>query len=175
MKLVLDYREPGQSESVLRFDIDLWSYNKPILLVRHTTTNVSDKEVEELKVYCMMDFDIGGPSSYRDDVGSFSEEKGIMYVFDESSLGVALASRPDPDGWEISSPTHLRLDEANHDLKNNSQNEPQDIAAATQWNFGELKANRSSTVEVALVAATSKDEYETLIAEAWRLFPKKVR
>ncbi|TFG06572.1 hypothetical protein EU522_01485 [Candidatus Thorarchaeota archaeon] len=175
MKLTLDYREPEQVESCLGFDIDIWSHNKPILLMRHTTTNVSTKEVEELKVYHMMDFDIGGPSSYKDDIGAFSKEKGIMYAFDESSLSVALASRPNPDGWEISPPIHLRLDETNNDLNNNLQNGPRDIATAIQWNLGDLKPNKSAVVEIALVATTSQDELEALVAEAWRLFDKKVR
>ena len=175
MKLALDYQETGHVEPFLRFDIDIWSHNKPILLMRHTTANVSEKVVEDLKVYHIMDFDIGGPSSYKDDIGSFSKEKGIMYAYDESSLSVAVASRPNPDGWEISPPTHLRLDETNHDLNNNPQNGPRDIATAIQWNLGELEPKKSAVVEVALVAASSQDELEALIAESWRLFDKKVR
>ncbi|NHJ14595.1 MAG: hypothetical protein EAX95_13025 [Candidatus Thorarchaeota archaeon] len=143
--------------------------------MRHRTTNVSNKEVEELRVYNMMDFDIGGPTSYKDDIGSFDGKAGIMYAYDESFLGVALTSRPNPDGWEISPPTHLKLDEANYDLKNNLQNGPRDIATAVQWNMGNLKPRENAVVEMALVAATSWDDLKTLTAEAWRLFEKKVR
>ncbi|MFX1369865.1 MAG: hypothetical protein ACFFAY_14815 [Promethearchaeota archaeon] len=175
LKLSLDRSEPDLTEPYLRFDIDLWSYNKPTLLIRHKTTNVGDLVVEDLKVYHMMDFDIGGPMSYKDDVGLFDVETGLMRVFDTSSIGVALSSRPAPQGWEIAPPTQLRIDPDCRDLRNNREFGPMDIATALQWNLGDLKPDEAKTVDLAIVATASLDELDTLMKEAWKLFKRKVR
>jgi hypothetical protein len=175
LKLSLNRSEPDLTDPFLRFDIDLWSYNKPTMLMRHKTTNVGDLMVEDLKVYHMMDFDIGGPMSYKDDMGSYDVDAGLMRVFDNSDVGVALSSRPAPEGWEIAPPTQLRIDPDYRDLRNNHEFGPMDIATALQWNLGDLKPDETRTVDLAIVATASLDELGTLMEESWKLFKKKVR
>ena len=50
---------------ILQFSLKMWSYNEPIMLIRHTSTNITKSEVKDIKLYYFMDFDIGGPRSYK--------------------------------------------------------------------------------------------------------------
>ncbi|MHA2320777.1 MAG: hypothetical protein ACXACG_03890 [Candidatus Thorarchaeota archaeon] len=92
----------------IRTDLQVWSYNKPIMLIRHKTTNVAEQIINSMKLFEFMDFDIGGPASYKDDKGVYDPDNGLMLVYDGNPLLVALASRPEPDRWEISAPTKLQ-------------------------------------------------------------------
>ncbi len=155
--------------------IKVWSHNKPIMLIRHRSTNVTNKTIEDLKIYNFMDFDLGGPASYKDDQAVYDPDSGIMRVFDGNPLHVALASRPKPDHWEISPPTKLRINEETRDLKNNLELGPKDVATGLQWNLGNLEPSESKTVDIVLTSATSLEEVKTLIPQGWSLFDKKIR
>jgi hypothetical protein len=175
LHVVLDH-SPIESESPLvRLDIRAWSYNKPIMLVRYSITNLSKSKVEDMKLYDIMDFDVGGPMSYKDDTGFFDLESGTIIAYDKSQLCVAMTSRPRPDAWEISSPTKLRVDEENRDLSKNLDLGPIDIATALQWNLGNLNPGQSRGVDVVLSAEKSLDKVKALMPKAWSLFSKKIR
>jgi hypothetical protein len=173
--VVLDH-SPFEGESpIVRLDIRVWSYNKPIMLVRYSITNLSKRMVEDMKLYSIMDFDVGGPMSYKDDTGSFDLESGTICAYDQSQLCVAMTSRPRPDAWEISSPTKLRIDEENRDLSKNLELGPVDIATALQWNLGNLDPGQVGEVDVVLSAEKSLDKVKALMPKAWSLFSKKIR
>ena len=175
MHLVLSH-SPSESESLkVQLDIKVWSHNTPILLVRHSVTNLSKMPIEKMKVYYVMDLDVGGPASYKDDVGTYDPDNGIMYAHDDNPLCVAMTSRPKPDAWEISSPTQIGIDEESTDLSKNLKYGPKDIATALQWNLGNLNTGQSSTVDVVLVASDSIDRANTLLPSAWELIKKKIR
>lgn len=158
-----------------RTDINVWSYNRPIMLIRHRTTNVTSKSIEDLRVYNFMDFDVGGPASYKDDKAVYDPEKGVMIVYDGNPLHVALSSRPKADRWEISKPTKLRVDEDSNDLKNNLRLGPEDVATGLQWNMGNLEPSESKSVDIVMTSAASLKEVKTLTPEGWSLFDKKIR
>ncbi len=158
-----------------RTTINVWSFNRPIMLIRHRTTNITDKSIEDLKTYNFMDFDVGGPASYKDDKAVYDPETGLMLVYDGNPLHVALASRPKADRWEISPPTKLRIDEESRDLKNNLELGPKDVATGLQWNLGNLEPSESKSVDIVLTSATSLEGVKTLIPEGWSLFDKKIR
>ena len=155
--------------------IKVWSHNKPIMLIRHRSTNVTNKTIEDMKIYNFMDFDLGGPASYKDDQAVYDPDSGIMRVFDGNPLHVALASRPKPDHWEISPPTKLRINEEARDLKNNLELGPKDVATGLQWSLGNLEPLESKTVDIVLTSATNLEEVKTLIPQGWSLFDKKIR
>jgi hypothetical protein len=158
-----------------RMDINIWCHNKPIMLIRHRTTNVTDKTIEDLRLYNFMDFDVGGPASYKDDKAIYDPETGFMLVYDGNPLHVALASRPKADRWEISPPTKLRIDEESCDLMNNLELGPKDVATGLQWNLGKLRPSESKSVDLVLTSATSLEKVKTLIPQGWSLFDKKIR
>jgi hypothetical protein len=143
--------------------------------MRHRTTNVTDKPIEDLRIYNFMDFDVGGPASYKDDKAVYDPETGIMIVYDGNPLHVALASRPKANRWEISPPTKLRIDEVSRDLQNNLELGPKDVATGLQWNLGNLEPSESKSVDIVLTSATSLKEVKTLIPQGWSLFDKKIR
>ncbi len=122
-----------------------------------------------------MDFDIGGPASYKDDKAIYDPEKGVMIVYDGNPLHVALSSRPKADRWEISQPTRLNVDEDSRDLKNNLELGPKDVATGLQWNLGNLNPSDSKSVDMVMTSAASLNEVKTLIREGWSLFDKKIR
>jgi hypothetical protein len=122
-----------------------------------------------------MDFDVGGPSSYKDDIGVYDDKTGLMSVFDENPLCVSMASKPTPDAWEIGSPIKLTVDSKNRDLKRNLELGPKDVATGLQWNHGNLEPNESKTVDIVLACSTNLDEAKTLIEDSWELFKKKMR
>jgi hypothetical protein len=175
LSLMLNHTPQEFEEPVVTFTLDMWSYNKPVLLLRHTTTNVSSSHVQDLKAYSIFDFDIGGPMSYKDDMGTFDYENGLVIAYDESQVSVAMASRPKPDGWEISSPLKLKVESDNRDLKNNPELGPMDIATALQCNLGDLQPGDSRTVEIVLASAYGLDEVRSLIDASWGFFKKKIR
>ncbi len=158
-----------------RTTINVWSFNRPIMLIRHRTTNITDKSIEDLRTYNFMDFDVGGPASYKDDKAVYDPETGLMLVYDGNPLHVALVSRPKADRWEISPPTKLRIDEESRDLKNNLELGPKDVATGLQWNLGNLEPSESKSVDIVLTSATSLEGVKTLIPEGWSLFDKKIR
>jgi hypothetical protein len=175
LQLVLDHSPIEGDLPKARFEIKVWSHNTPILLVRYTATNLSKKPLGNMKLYCIMDFDIGGPSSYKDDVGTYDPSSDIMFACDDNPLCVAMTSRPKPDAWEISSPMQIRIDEESSDLSKNLKYGPKDIATALQWNLGNLDSGEKHTVNVVLAAGSSSDEVKALLPTVWELFDKKIQ
>ncbi|TFG31693.1 hypothetical protein EU527_11910 [Candidatus Thorarchaeota archaeon] len=175
LHVVLDHAPDEGGDSILRLDIEVWSYNSPILLVRYKTTNLSSTLIRDLKLYSIMDFDVGGPTSYRDDVGRYDPESAIMFACDETPLCVAMTSRLRPDAWEIGSPIKLHIDVENRDLGKNLENGPKDIATALQWNLGDYSSKDTKSVDIVLTAANNLDEVKALIPKAWEQFDKKIR
>ncbi|MFX1560015.1 MAG: hypothetical protein ACFFBL_05470 [Promethearchaeota archaeon] len=159
----------------IRTDIHVWSHNKPIMLIRHKTTNVADLIIKNMKLYEFMDFDIGGPASYKDDKGVYDPDTGLMIVYDGNPLVAALAARPEPDRWEISPPTKLLINEDAPDLRKNLELGPMDVATGLQWNIGDLNPGDIKSVDIIIASATSLDEVKALIPEGWKLFDKKMR
>ena len=160
---------------VLNYSIDIWSYNKPIMLLRNRISNLSDSEVSDVKLYFFMDFDIGGPRSYKDDYGTYNPDKSMMTLWDENSIFVDMTSNPSPDRWEITHPVKLNILEHHRDLQNNLSLGPKDVASALQWNLGDIDVKESKSIEVVLTAALSSKDAELLIPTAWELFDKKMR
>ncbi len=175
LNIVLNHTPIEGGSPIARFDIKVWSYNTPIMLIRHKTTNLSDKVINDMKLYNLMDFDVGGPSSYKDDIGVYEEASGIISACDDNPLCVAMTSKPKPDGWEIGTPMKLKVDGENRDLKKNLELGPRDITTALQWDQGDLNPNESKSVDIVLVCATNLDEAKTLINKSWELFEKKMR
>jgi len=161
--------------AAIRTDIQVWSYNKPIMLIRHKTTNVADHIITNAKLFEFMDFDVGGPASYKDDNGVFDPDTGLMMVYDGNPLVVALAAQPEPDRWEISPPTKLLINEDFPDLRQNLELGPMDVATGLQWNIGNLNPGASKSVDIVLASATSIKEVKALIPEGWQLFNKKMQ
>jgi len=175
VKIVLDHKPIEDGPSIARFDIEVWSYNKPVMLIRHKVTNLSEKIIEDLKLYNLMDFDVGGPSSYKDDSGVYEEDTGLISACDDNPLCVAMASKPKPDAWEIESPMKLKANNENRDLKKNLELGPKDIATGLQWNHGNLEPNESKTVDIVLTCSTNLDEAKAHIKDGWEIFEKKIR
>jgi hypothetical protein len=175
LQLVLDHSPIEGDSPMVRFEIKVWSRNTPIMLVRYTATNLSKKPLRNVKLYCIMDFDIGGPSSYKDDVGIYDPDSNIMLACDDNPLCVAMTSRPKPDAWEISSPMQIRIDEDSSDLSKNLKYGPKDIATALQWNLGTLDSDQKHAVNVVLTASSGPDGVKTLLPKAWELFEMKIR
>jgi len=175
MQIVLNHTPKVGGSPMAKFDIEVWSHNTPVMLIRHKTTNLSDKIIKDMKLYNLMDFDVGGPSSYKDDIGIYEEESGIISACDDNPLCVAMASKPRPDAWEIERPLRLKADKENRDLKKNLELGPRDIATALQWNHGDIDPNGSKSVDIVLAGATNLDEAKTLINDSWELFKKKIR
>lgn len=161
--------------AAIRTDIQVWSHNKPIMLIRHKTTNVTEQIINNMKLYEFMDFDVGGPASYKDDKGLYDPDTGLMLVYDGNPLLVAAASRPQPDRWEISPPTKLLISEESPDLRNNLELGPMDVATGLQWNLGNLNPGESKSVDIIIASATSVEEVKALIPKGWKLFDKKIR
>ncbi|MHA3963731.1 MAG: hypothetical protein AM325_009340 [Candidatus Thorarchaeota archaeon SMTZ1-45] len=159
----------------IRTDIQVWSHNKPIMLIRHKTTNVAEQIIKNMKLYEFMDFDVGGPASYKDDKGVYDQNNGLMLVYDGNPLLVALVSLPQPDRWEIAPPTKLKISEEYPDLQNNLELGPMDVAIGLQWNLGNLNPGNSSIVDIVIASATSLEEIKALIPDGWKLFNKKIR
>ena len=159
----------------VRTHIQVWSHNKPIMLFRHQTTNVSEQAINDVKLFKFTDFDVGGPASYKDDKGVYDPEANLMMVYDGNPLLVALTARPGPDRWEIAPPTKLMISEEYPDLQNNLELGPTDVAVGLQWNLGNLRPGESRSVDIILMSATSHEEIKALIPEGWKLFNKKIR
>jgi hypothetical protein len=128
-----------------------------------------------MKLYDFMDFDIGGPASYKDDMGVYDQDAGLMLVYDGNPLFAALAARPNPDRWEISTPTKLKISEESQNLLNNLESGPMDVAVGLQWNMGNLTPKSQKTVDIIIASATTLEETKSLIPDGWRLFDKKIR
>jgi hypothetical protein len=175
LQVELDYTPDEQNKPVLRYGIDVWSKNQPVLLCRHKTTNASEHRIEDMKVYSFMDFDLNGPASYKDDMGEFDPKTGNMLAWDDNALAVAMASKPFPDTWDISKPARLRVKEGRRDLTGNLQLGPKDIAVAFQWNYGNLRPTESKSVDVVIASAVSLEEVKALIPKGWELFGRKMR
>jgi len=161
--------------AAVRVDLQVWSYNKPFMLIRHRTTNVTDQIIRSLKLFEFIDFDIGGPASYKDDKGVYDPETGLMLVHDGNPLVAGIVSRPEPDCWEISPPTKLRVNEESPDLQNNLKLGPADVATGLQWNIGDLKPEESGTVDIIIASATSLEEINALIHDGWKQFSRKIQ
>ncbi|MGQ4912011.1 MAG: hypothetical protein ACP6KW_07555 [Candidatus Thorarchaeota archaeon] len=173
--MVLEHSPSPDEGAATRSTIMAWSYNTPTLLLRYTTENVSRHPVKDMRVFLLMDFDIGGSASYKDDVGTYDSNTDIITACDDSPLCVAMASRPTSDGHEIAAPIKLKIDVENRDLKCNERLGPQDIVTALQWNLGDIKPGQSRTVDVVIAPGENLGEVKDLIDEAWGLFDKRMQ
>jgi hypothetical protein len=175
VRVVLNHKPVGCDSPIAKLDIEIWSYNAPVMLIRHKVTNLSDNVIEDMKLYNLMDFDVGGPSSYKDDMGIYEEDTGLISACDDNPLCVAMASKPEPDAWEIGSPIKLKVSSGNRDLKKNLELGPKDIATGLQWNHGNLDPNETKIVDIVLACSTNLVEAKALIEDSWERFGKKIR
>ena len=155
--------------------LQVWSYNKPFMLIRHRTMNVTDQIINDVKLFEFIDFDIGGPASYKDDKGVYDPDTGLMLVHDGNPLMAGIVSRPDPDRWEISPPTKLLVNEEAPDLQRNLKLGPTDVATGLQWNLGNLEPRATRTVDIIIASATSLEEIKALIPEGWQQVSRKIQ
>ena len=160
---------------LLEFTDSLWSKNKPMLLWRHTIENSGRMAIEDVKTYLLMDFDIGGPNSYKDDNGQYDPTNGVMTVWDENLLFVQLTGNPKPSAGEVSTPVKLVVDETGRDLGKYLEMGPRDIVVGLQWDVGNIGIGEIATVDVSIVSALSLDEVRDLTQEAWNLYDRKMR
>ena len=168
------YKHGGQNPLV-EFEDTLWSRNVPILLWRHKMKNATQWSINDLRMYLLMDFDIGGPKSYKDDLGKYDPSTGQLTIWDDSDLFVQIVSRPSPDSWDVSTPVKLSVDEAHRDLKRNLEMGPRDIVVGLQWNLGDIQPGENASVDVAMASATGLGEVSGLTQDVWDLFDKKIR
>ncbi len=153
----------------------LWSKNKPMLLWRHSIRNSGRMPFEDVRSYLLMDFDIGGPKSYKDDLGKYDPEHGTMTAWDENLLFARLTSRQPPDKGGISTPVKMVVDSTRRDLTDVLEMGPRDIVVGLQCNLGDIDVGESKVIDVALVSAVSLDEVKDLTREAWGLYDRKMR
>jgi hypothetical protein len=163
------------SSPFLEFVDILWSWNKPYLLWSHSVKNTTNQVIEDLRAYLVMDFDINGPKSYKDDMGRYDPETGYLTVWDEEHLYVKMSSRPFPDLWDISTPVKLKVDEEHRDLKGILENGPRDIVVGLQWNLGDIQPGDSAKVDVVIASAEGLGEVRDLTLSAWDQYDKKMR
>ncbi len=168
------FQENGYSP-FLELEDTIWSWNKPLLFWRHAVRNTTNQEIDDFRMYLLMDFDINGPESYKDDMGRYDPETGHMTVWDENRLYVKMSSRPQPDSWDISSPVKLKVDEIHRDLKRTLEKGPQDIVVGLQWNLGNIQSGESAKVDVAIAAADGLGEVRDLMHVAWDQFDMKMQ
>ncbi len=174
LKVILQHRPTSFKGPRLQLELDVWSYEEPILLMRHTSRNISESAIKDLAVYEVMDFDLGGPASYRDDYAEFDPSSGTMHVYDQNGVHVLMTSRPMPTAWEMTIPTRLRLDQAIRDLEKNTHFGPQDLSVALHWPLGDLAPGASCSVDTILVAGMSLEETRDLVNRGWLLYPGKM-
>ena len=176
-KLKVSYTHSPLLDGVpaIQVDLQVWSFNKPFMLKRHRTTNVTDQIIKNMKLYAFIDFDIGGPASYKDDKGVYDPKSGLMLVHDGNPLLVGIVSRPYPDRWEISPPSKLVISEEFPDLPNNLKIGPMDVAIGLQWNLGDLKPQETKFVDIIIASATSLEGVKALIPDGWKQFSRKIQ
>jgi len=172
--IVSEYSHHGCTPLVVARD-KLWSKNKPLLFWRHSLTNNGRMPLEDTRAYLLMDFDIGGPKSYKDDMGRYDPELGIMTIWDENPLFVQLAGRPKPSAGEVSTPVKLMIDETRRDLGKYLEMGPRDIVVGLQWNLGDLDIGETTTIDVVLSSADNLEEVNDLTENAWGLYDRKMR
>jgi hypothetical protein len=168
------FQDKGYSP-LIELEDTLWSWNKPYLFWSHSVRNTTKLELEDLRMYLLMDFDINGPKSYKDDMGRYDSDTGHMTVWDEEHLYVTMSSQPRPDSWDISSPIKMEVDEVRRDLKGTLEMGPQDIVVGLQWNLGNIQPGGIAKVDVTIVSAEGLGEVRDLTQTAWELFDKKMR
>jgi len=174
VKITAGYNHYG-CKPLIEFTDRLWSKNKPMLFWRHSIRNTGRMTFEDVKAYLLMDFDIGGPNSYKDDCGRYDSERGTMTLWDDSLLFVQITGNPVPTIGEVSTPVKMVVDETRRDLGKYLEMGPRDIVAGLQWNLGNLDVDQRVTVDVALVSALSLDEVKDLTQDAWSLFDRKMQ
>ncbi|MHA1907008.1 MAG: hypothetical protein ACW98Y_06925 [Candidatus Thorarchaeota archaeon] len=173
-RILASFHDKGYSPFI-ELEDTLWSWNKPILLWSHAVRNTTDLVLKDLRTYLVMDFDINGPKSYKDDMGKYDPETGYMTVWDEEHLYVKMSSRPLPDSWDISSPVKMIIDESHRDLKGTLEMGPRDIVVGLQWNLGDIQPGEKAEVDVVIASAEGLGEVRDLMQNAWDLFDKKMQ
>ncbi len=175
LTVVLEHVPRGYRHSVVQFTLEIWSYNQPIMLMRHKTKNIWRDKIVDAKLYNIMDFDIGGPRSYKDDYGEYDIQSSVMTLYDNNPLCVCMTSRPKPHRWDILPPAKIKIDENRRDLNNGVSLGPKDVASALQWDLGNLEPGDERSVEMVVVASGTRENSSELLEKAWELFDKKMQ
>ncbi|NWF96759.1 MAG: hypothetical protein HXY34_11515 [Candidatus Thorarchaeota archaeon] len=175
LRVTLHHKPSAFKKPKLEVQVDLLSYDEPVLMIRYRMRNITEEPIKEMLLYNLMDFDVGGPASYQDDSAAFNPESGIMRVWDPNGVFVSISSEPKPDAWEISAPAKNKLGDGRRDLLKNLEYGPKDIATALQWHIGTLDADQSRTVDMVLAASGSQEDTSALTSSAWEVFAAKMR
>ena len=175
LEVVLDHTPNDHDSPVIKYRIKVWSHNRPFALIRFTGTNLTNEEIRDMRIYSFIDFDIGGPKSYKDDIGRFNKTDMRMYLYDDSDLTVAIDSLPKPDLWSVSSPTKLKLSEETRDLDGIEQLGPKDVAVGLQWNIGTIEVGESKSIDLVITAAESPESIKEQLDSGWKIFDEKIQ
>ncbi len=173
--VTLEHTPAAHPGPVFRQEVTAWSYDRPVLLARSRLTNISRDTVRDVKTYFLMDLDLGGYESCRDDTATFDTVSAMVHLSDECPVHVLMASRPRASRWDVGSAIRLAVDRDRPDLGNNSQYGPGDVAAALQWDHGDLGPGTTTMVDVAVTAARTYSGALSAVAEAWELSSRELR
>ncbi|MHA1847591.1 MAG: hypothetical protein ACTSXU_08100 [Promethearchaeota archaeon] len=143
----------------------------------YTVRNLTRKPLEDLRIYCLYDFDIRGLSFYNTDRAYYDSRYHSIVQHDESGVHAGFCSLNQylVSHYSANHPFDLKVDENSPSLDDNILAGPDDLFIGMQWDLGKLGVDEYITIPIILAAGESREEFESNlqrgIERASRLYP----
>lgn len=124
-------------------------------MVDYTLTNTSkDSALTDLSLYWLMDLDVEGKESYKDNFARYEED--VIYQYHKNGVHAGFCSTVKSSRYECNSPYALRIKSNHLNLSNIISRGPADCSIGLQWDFGQLLPQK--VINLPVVFAAGIDE-----------------
>ncbi len=133
---------------------------QPFFVVDYTLKNTStDLSLNDLSLYWLIDLDIEGKESYKDNFARYEED--VIYQYHKNGVHAGFCSTVKSSRYECNSPYALRIKSHHLDLNNIASRGPADCSLGLQWDFGLLMPKKVINLPIAFAAGTNVTNFRS--------------
>lgn len=142
----------------LTLNITVYFPKSPFFACRYNLINSTDTTVNDLSLYWLVDLDVEGKESYKDNHARYHE--GVIYQYHGvSNVCAGFCSTITPSKYECNSPYAIRIKPHHLDLTNINSRGPADCAIGMQWDFEQLLPQESIDLPIVFAAGINETTF----------------
>ncbi|MFX0102231.1 MAG: hypothetical protein ACFFCS_21880, partial [Candidatus Hodarchaeota archaeon] len=151
----------------VRFYADVYFSRENLnALFFYTLKNLTRERFEDVTIYNLYDFDVGGLSLYDTDYAIFDKNLQAIMQHDDKGNYIGFSSL---EGYPVShyvagNPYELEIDEGNRSLSDEILEGPKDLFIGLEWNLGVLEPDENVTIPIIMATGESKEEFTKNLA-----------
>jgi hypothetical protein len=134
---------------------------RPFFVVDYTLINTSTvSPLNDVSLYWLMDLDIEGKESYKDDYAEYEEKKDVVIQYHKNGVHAGFCSTVKSSKYECNSPYAIRIKSPQHlNLSNIGTRGPEDCALGLQWDFEQLMPQEQINLPIVFAAGMNETNF----------------